>query len=478
MGQTPRELTPLESSVHFFGAELRHWRILRGLSQAAVGRLTHDSSALIGKIEKGQRHPSRAIAQRLDTVLETGGALMRLWPRIERGRAMDRSPSDGTGQGDGYRDGDLGLDWAATPDAAIAFVGELWRAELNRRSLLTTTAWVAAAFAAPTREWMLDRSDEDLESRAGSHRVGQVDVEALWSMCGAFTDADHRLGGGYARSTLVHYLNQVVLPLLHGSYPDRIGRELMAATARLCNLCAFMSFDSGHQGLAQRYFIQGLRLAQASGNRALGAHILADMSMQAHYLGDAGQALALADAGYCTGQDAGSPSTTARCTAMRGRAHALEGDRRASDKARVAAECALNSATPATEPAWIQFFTPAQMSAEFVYMSEDLGRRLEVQRMAPLVLASSDEMQRRHVLTTTALAAAYLSEGSTSGGDVDRTCLLLGEVLPTLSSLSSSRSLGRVNSLRRALSVYAHRPAVQELEHQVVSIGGAHGALS
>jgi len=70
-----------------------------------------------------------------------------------------------------------------------------------------------------------------------------------------------------------------VLPLLHGSHDDTIGRELMAATARLCDLCGYMSFDSGRQGLAQRYFIQALRLAQASGDRALGAHILTDMAM-------------------------------------------------------------------------------------------------------------------------------------------------------------------------------------------------------
>jgi hypothetical protein len=39
-----------------------------------------------------------------------------------------------------------------------------------------------------------------------------------------------------------------------------------------------MSFDDGRQGLAQRYSIQGLRLAQASGNRALGALILSNRS--------------------------------------------------------------------------------------------------------------------------------------------------------------------------------------------------------
>lgn len=93
----------------------------------------------------------------------------------------------------------------------------------------------------------------------------------------AFSDTNLRLGGGYARTTLMHYVNRIVLPLLHGSYSDTIGRQLMAATARLCNLCAYMSFDCGRQGLAQRYYMQALRLAQFSGNRELGANVLANI---------------------------------------------------------------------------------------------------------------------------------------------------------------------------------------------------------
>lgn len=264
VGQMPRELTPLDSALHFFGAELRHWRTVRELSQAALGQRTHDSGALIGKIEKGERFPSLMLTRRLDAALDTGGVLERLWPRVDHERATRDAPASGGGPGVG----DLGLAWSATPHATVEVVAELWRTDLDRRSVLASAAWVASAFTGPTREWLLNRRDEILNARSG-RRVGQRDVDALWAMCGAFTDADHRLGGGYARSTLLHYVNQVVLPLLHGSYDDTIGRGLMAATARLCDLCAFMSFDSNKQGLAQRYFIQALRLAQAGGNRAL-----------------------------------------------------------------------------------------------------------------------------------------------------------------------------------------------------------------
>ena len=198
----------------------------------------------------------------------------------------------------------------------------------------------------------------------------------------------------------------------------------------------------------------------------MGAHILADMSMQAHYLGDAEQALALADAGYRTGLNGGSPSAAARCAALQGRAHALRGDRRACVQTCAVAEKTLDQAVPADEPAWIRFFTAEQLSAEMLYMASDLDRHDEVQRLAPIVLTSSPGMERRRVCTT-ALAASYVASEGNSCNDVDRACEVLGEVLPSLNSLSSARSLDRLNVVRRALASHAGRPSVQELEDRL-----------
>ncbi len=465
MGQVPRELTPLASALDFFGAQLRHWRTLRTLSQVALGQRTHDSGALISKIEKGERFPSRALTRRLDTALDTGGALEQLWPQVEQERATRDVAGDILAVGDESVPGDLGLAWPATPGATVEVVAQLWRADMDRRSALASAAWVAAAFAGPTREWLLNRHDEILHDRS-SRAVGQHDVDALWEMCDAFAVADYRLGGGYGRSTLLHYVNQVVLPLLKGSYDDTIGRELMAATARLCDLCAFMSFDSGRQGLAQRYYIQALRLAQTSGNRGLGAHILTDMSIQAHYLGDATQALDLADAALRTGLECGSPSTVARCAAHQGSAYALKGDQRACSQSCIVAERALDRAQLADEPAWIRFFTPKVLTGAMLTMARDLGRYHDVQRLAPGALASPGHMQRRDVLWTTELVGSYLPAEGNSHSDIDQACHLLSQVIPLLSSLTSARVLERVDSLRRALAAHAERPSVQDVEER------------
>ncbi|MGH3821807.1 MAG: helix-turn-helix domain-containing protein [Pseudonocardiaceae bacterium] len=463
MGQAPRELTPLESALHFFGAQLRYWRTLRTLSQTELGRRTHDSDALIGKIEKGERFPSLALAHRLDAVLDTGGALAQLWPQVEHERVTRGAPSDAPARQSSGDLGELGLVWSATPQATVAVVAELWRSTLDRRSILLSAAWVASAFAGPTREWLLNRQDEVVQGWAG-RRVGQGDIDALWEMCATFTDVDQRLGGGYARSTLLHYVNQVVLPLLEGSYDDAIGRELMAATARLCDLCGYMCWDSGQQGLAQRYFIQALRLAQASGNRALGAHILVDMATQAHSLGDASQALDLASAGL----DHGSPLTAARCAVWQGRAHALLGDHRACAQSCSIAERALDRAVSADERVWFKLFTTQAMTHEMLHAAADLSRHDDVQRLAPEVMASASAggLARRRVLGTTALARSYLPSQGNPHSDVDQACELLGQVIPLLSSLHSTHSLDQVNSVRRALAPHAERSSVQELEER------------
>jgi transcriptional regulator with XRE-family HTH domain len=475
MGQVPRELTPLESALHFFGAQVRHWRTLRALSQTGLGQRTHDSGALIGKIEKGERFPSLALARRLDAALDTGGALERLWPHLEQERAAREAPCEAPAEDDGSEVSEVGLAWLATLQATVEVVGQLWRADMYRRPVLASATWVPAAFAGPIREWLLGREDEIAQGWGGRH-VSQSDIDALWAMCEAFTDVDQRLGGGYARSTLLHYVNYVVFPLLNGSYQEAIGRELMAATARLCDLCGWMSWDSGRQGLAQRYYIQALRLAQASGNRALGAHILADMATQAYRLGDAARTLELAGAGL----DCGSPLTAARCAAWQGHAHALRGDQRACAQACSIAHRALDRMAPAGEQLWFKVFTPEYLTYEMLGMASDLGRADEVQRLAPgvLVSASAGGALRRQVITTTALARSYLPSPGNSRADIDQACELLSQVIPSLGSLRSTCGLDQVNALRRTLAAHAGHPSVQEVEDRfhatIATVGPPH----
>jgi hypothetical protein len=52
VAQLAAELTPLASARHFLGAELRHWRCLRGMSLATLGRAVHVTGSLLARSKR------------------------------------------------------------------------------------------------------------------------------------------------------------------------------------------------------------------------------------------------------------------------------------------------------------------------------------------------------------------------------------------------------------------------------------------
>ena len=478
VGRALRELTPLASGSHRLGAELRHWRLTRELSQNQLGDLIHHSGALVSKVEKADRRPSLKFCRLVDEKLETKGALSLLWHATAPTSDETASDCDTEAVTEVVTTDDIveaGLRWSEDVAGAVDVTCRMWRSEMDRRILLASTAWASTAFVGPFRTW-LNAQPDVIPARHVGRSIGQADVDALWTMSVSFADANNQFGGSHARSTLIHYLDLVVRPLLlHGDYTERVGRGVMAAAARFCDICAYMSFDSGEHGLAQRYFVQALRLAHASGNRALAARILGDMSRQAHHLGDANQALELAVAGYATALHGGSPATVARCAILQGRAHALRGDAAAAAKSRLLAEEALDVEVSEAEPVWIQSFTASALTAQTQYLAADLGQYREVQRIAPTVIENSGGMQRRRLRSKVMLAHSYLP-GLGADADVDHACELLASVLLSLPSLQSASVHNQVNEVRRGLMPYRDQPSVRQFEslynHTVVaSIG-------
>ncbi|WP_330231580.1 helix-turn-helix transcriptional regulator [Nocardia sp. NBC_00508] len=435
MAQQPRELAAMESARQFFGAELRHWRLLRGMSHNQLGAISHDSGSLIGKVEKAQRRPGRDFAQRMDEALETGGVLERMWVDINSSAVQEDSIRP------------------LVPD------------EPN-------TPWVGCEVFDPVREW-LEETVPVFATGSSHRRVGTADIAVMWSMCDVFANADHHLGGGYARATLARFLDDVVGPALHSSYDSRTASELYAVAARLCDLSGFMCFDSAQQGRGQRYFRQALRLAKASGNAALAAHILTDMSMQAHYLSRPKEALWFGAAAVRAADQSGSPSTAARCEALLARAYALRGDASASAEAMVEAERRLHRARPGDEPDWIRFFTERQLSAEFMYVAHDGQRPRDVQRHAPMVLADAVGMERRHVLAAATLAASYVPDPAAAAPDrtieVEQACQVLRDAMKAARGLTSARGIEAINIVRRRLAPYADMAVVQQVENEFQS---------
>jgi tetratricopeptide (TPR) repeat protein len=149
---------------------------------------------------------------------------------------------------------------------------------------------------------------------------------------------------------------------------------LFSAAAELVELLGWTAYDIGQQGAAQRYLVQALRLAQASGDRAFGGIILANLSHQANYLGRHAEAANLARAAQ-EGARAVAPSTVmAMYAAHEARAHAAAGDRSAALIAMRDAERYFTGSQPADDPPWIQYFDAAELAGEFAHCFRDLGQ--------------------------------------------------------------------------------------------------------
>ncbi|MFJ7274122.1 helix-turn-helix domain-containing protein [Kitasatospora sp. NPDC098663] len=76
-----RELTA--SSAELFGEELRFYRELASYTQEELGKLLHCSRTNITRYETGQRRMPPELVEKADELLNTGGALKRIWGRVD-----------------------------------------------------------------------------------------------------------------------------------------------------------------------------------------------------------------------------------------------------------------------------------------------------------------------------------------------------------------------------------------------------------
>lgn len=71
------------STAEFFGELLRHFRESALLTQEALAREIHCDRSLVARVEAGTRVPREAFAKSCDEALGSGGALARLWGKVD-----------------------------------------------------------------------------------------------------------------------------------------------------------------------------------------------------------------------------------------------------------------------------------------------------------------------------------------------------------------------------------------------------------
>ena len=362
----------------------------------------------------------------------------------------------------------VGLLFAPTVLGAVEQVCELWRSDVGRREFLNGSTIAASALVEPSRDWLISAADAQVARTTGP-RVGASDVAAVRAMTCALVDLDHQYGSGQLRPVVVHYLNSVVAGLLSGSYRETVGRDLFGAAARLTELAGYMAVDTGQPGLAQRYYIQALRLSQAAGDRCYGGYVLASsMSHLAAQLGNPREIAQLARAAQEGTRGRLTPRTAAMCHAAEARGHALLGDARLAHQAAGRALAAMERAGDGTgqdggscaDPDWIAHFDEAYLADELAHCHRDLGEPEAAARYARQALAGHPATRgRRRAICHVLLATAQVQQR-----EIEQACHTGLQAAELLDTLHSHRGTEYLAELRERLGPYQDEPVVREFD--------------
>ncbi|MFB7866921.1 MULTISPECIES: regulator [unclassified Streptomyces] len=398
-----------------------------------------------------------------------------------------------------------GLEFAATPEEAVDIVSGLWRKDSGSHAELRKIAFTPAGLVVPSRDWLIGRADERVArgepsgavpvaagprapgpdprvplqgrfsvprqrgtDRGPGQRVSSGDIAALRSVGELFRTLDHAYGGGHARQALVRYLEHEAEPMLRGTYGESVGRRLFAAAADLTRLAGWTSYDIAAHGLAQRYFVQALRLAQAAGDRAYGSYVLVTMSHQAVYLGHGREAVQLARVAQQGVGAAAPPVVQALLHAVEARGHGVLGESRACGAALARAERALEAARPGDEvPYWARSFDEAQLADEFGHCHRDLQQyRAAAQHAERALQLRAPGYARSRLFCRVVLASARLALG-----ELDQACALGAEAAQQASEMRSARAVEYVRDFERRLEPYRDAPAVRTYRDRVAALG-------
>ncbi|MDH6137520.1 hypothetical protein P3T37_006953 [Kitasatospora sp. MAA4] len=262
------------------------------------------------------------------------------------------------------------------PTALGAFVDRavaLWRSDQQHRTeVQAAPAIVGTPAIIPVWEWENPPDDADI-SRRGTQNVGHADLAMLRAARNRYEQMYRASGGVATRARVVGFLANHTAPLIRGTYTDVVGRDLYRAAGGLVAVAGICAYDSDHQGLAQRYFHQALRLAKASGDRAFGGYVVALLVNQALFLKDYRQAVAFAEAGVRSAGAAISPALATDLFAMQAKAFARMGDTTGAHQAMGRAETAAAGIRPESEPPETGYVQPGLVEAQLAEALISLG---------------------------------------------------------------------------------------------------------
>ncbi|RSS66722.1 transcriptional regulator [Streptomyces sp. WAC06614] len=346
----------------------------------------------------------------------------------------------------------LGLPGQPTAGAGAASLGgfvdratALWRADQQGRELgLTDDALTGTPAVIPVWEWENPPEDADV-SHDGPTPIGPEHIEILRAARAHYELMYRRAGGMATRARIVRFLGSETAPMLRGSYSDALGRRLHRATGSLVAVAGICAYDSDAHGLAQRYFHQALRLAKASGDRGLGAYVIALIVNQSLHLREFRQALAFAEAALRAAGRHTTPALAADLYAMQAKAYAQLGDTTAALACIRQAETASERIRPGSEPDETGYVQPGLVNVQVAEALLSLGELDAAHEQATAAVGTpAHDRGRVHRL-------AMLCEIQLRQGEADRALVAAAEMAERAKGMESLRLRDRLRAVREQL---------------------------
>lgn len=477
MGQRRSVLTPEKSPDHRLGAQLREYRDAAGLSLADLALRVNCNAGFLGRLERADRHASITVIEAIDLELHAEGDLTRLWHEAEEARASGTGSETVsavvvpaprlTPKPAAIADG---ADYQASATRAVTLLEGLASADISDNRSAIEAGWAPAAvppvitgylFGGPSWTDCVQLSPAEVPPAAAAQQIRDT-VRTMMEL-------DFRHGGGHVRRMLLSYARHDIVPLLRKQHPDPVRRDLFSAAAEVAQLLGWAAYDAARHGLAQRYFVQGLRLSAEADDVALGGRLLANMSHQANYLGNYGLSLQLARSAQQAAGTRATPTLRAMCMAMEARALASAGDSRECARVLYRAEAEFGRREPGADPEWISYFDAAELAGEGAHCARDLGHPEEITEFASRALDPTTPPR------TKAFIDMVIAAGALRAGRLDEALALATSAVNAAGNLQSARALRYITDFQDAAAAHhAGHPAVRQFTRLVA---GSYPAL-
>jgi hypothetical protein len=325
-----------------------------------------------------------------------------------------------------------------------------------------------ALVTAPAHEWLLARPVKDV-SGSGSRVVSAALVEDLDDMTGKLRRMDDQMGGGSLIDMVSAQASYVARLLREGSYTDLVGRRLHRTLGELLRLAGWVSYDSGDEVRAQRFWVAALHAAHTAGDTAMGANILGFMSDPAWNLGRSSDAVKLAETALC-GVSGSGPRVRAILHMRAALAYAANGD--SSDCRRAIDQAYSSLRTPShesDEPDWCYWMDEAMHHEQIGTCLMLISDHQEAcEHLSVSLRAESGQAVREGVLRLTRLATAHARQG-----EPELACQVATRAVDGLCGpVDSGRLVHMLQGVGKELRFYQNVPAVQEFTDRAGALLG------